>query len=75
MSPLASSHDGMQDRTIVRAWLLYSIHKKTLSECAALLWPETQYASEVSCRQAIWRQFRHLDLPLRPSHPRPRKSA
>lgn len=69
MSPAAGTHDQMQGNTVTRAWILYSMHKKTLRECAAILYPETQYASEASLMQAIYRQFRRMELPLREPGP------
>jgi len=69
MSPVAGIPEAMQGSVVTRAWLLYSMHKKSLRECAAILYPDTQYASEASLMQAIYRQFKHLDLPMRGSHP------
>jgi hypothetical protein len=69
MSPVAGIPEAMQGSVVTRAWLLYSMHKKTLRECAAILYPETQYASEWSLTMAIYRQFRRMDLPLREPGP------
>ena len=64
--PVRGIPEAMQGNVVTRAWLLYSMHKKSLRECAAILYPETQYASEWSLTMALYRQFRHLDLPMRP---------
>jgi len=66
MSPVAGIPEAMQGSVVTRAWLLYSIQKKSLRECAAILYPETQYASEWSLTMALYRQFRRMELPLRP---------
>lgn len=67
--PVRGIPEAMQANVVTRAWLLYSMHKKSLRECAALLYPQTQYASEASLMQALYRQFKHLDLPMRGAHP------
>jgi hypothetical protein len=69
LMPVAGIPEAMQGNVVTRAWLLYSMHKKSLRECAAILYPDTQYASEASLMQAIYRQFKHLELPMRGSHP------
>lgn len=64
-SPMKGVPVAMQDRTVVRAWVLYSMHRLSLRQCAARLLDETQYASAQSFAQALHRQFHHLGLPLR----------
>lgn len=69
MSPVAGVPEAMQGSVVTRGWLLYSMHKKSLRECAAILYPETQYASEWSLTMALYRQFRRMELPLREPGP------
>lgn len=68
--PVKGIPEAMQDTTVIRAWVLYSVHKRTLRQCAAALLKETQYASAESFMQALYRQFKHYDLPLRSPGPR-----
>lgn len=57
---------AMQEETVMRAWILYSVHRFSLRECAERLIGETGYASPASMVQAIRRQFIHRGLELRP---------
>lgn len=65
MTPLKGVPIAMQERTVVRGWVLYSMRRLSLRECAARLISETQYASIESLAQALRRQFIHRGLPLR----------
>lgn len=58
--------EGMQDATVLRAWILYSVRRMSLREVSRALFHETQYANPESFMQAVRRQFIHRGLPMRP---------
>lgn len=63
----------MDERTFLKAWVLYSVHKRTLTQCAEALYDDTAYASVDSLRMGIYRRFRKQGLPLRKSGPQIRE--